>query len=201
MAVNDRDVASGSLERPALVPQEPDVSLQPHSGAEIPPLAARVARAASPRGISAMWIRDRLDGLWSDEDFTAWYPRDGRPGLSPAQLATVCVLQYAMRTSPTVRPLRRCAAESTRRSAAWSDRSGSAWCPQEWVICRRVFTVVGTAPYGSWVSGYERTRCAGPPGGPPGGRRRARPLARYPAGQRGRDWRRARRRSWGASEW
>jgi hypothetical protein len=35
-----------------------------------------------------MWIRDRLDGLFSDEDFTAWYPRDGRPGLAPAQPAT-----------------------------------------------------------------------------------------------------------------
>ena len=41
-----------------------------------------------------MWVRDHLDGLWSDEDFTCWYPRDGRPGLSPAQLATVCVLQF-----------------------------------------------------------------------------------------------------------
>ncbi|MFD9205772.1 transposase [Streptomyces sioyaensis] len=46
-----------------------------------------------------MWIRDRLDGLFSDEDFTAWYPRDGRPGLSPAQLSTVCVLQYALNLS------------------------------------------------------------------------------------------------------
>ncbi|MFI8392185.1 transposase [Streptomyces sp. NPDC085540] len=35
----------------------------------------------------------------SDEDFTAKYPRDGRPGLSPAQLATVCVLQYALNLS------------------------------------------------------------------------------------------------------
>ncbi|WP_424860533.1 transposase [Streptomyces sp. MMS24-I29] len=41
-------------------------------------------------------MRDRLDGLWRDEDFTAWYPRDGRPGLSPAQLATVCVLQFLL---------------------------------------------------------------------------------------------------------
>lgn len=31
--------------------------------------------------------------------FIAWYPRDGRPGLSPAQLATVCVLQYALNLS------------------------------------------------------------------------------------------------------
>jgi hypothetical protein len=43
-----------------------------------------------------MWVRDRLDGLWSDEDFVDWYPRDGRPGLSPAQLATVCVLQFLL---------------------------------------------------------------------------------------------------------
>ncbi|MER7468719.1 transposase, partial [Streptomyces sp. NPDC097981] len=43
-----------------------------------------------------MWVRDRLDGLWRDEDFADWYPRDGRPGLSPAQPATVCVLQFVL---------------------------------------------------------------------------------------------------------
>lgn len=32
----------------------------------------------------------------ADEDFTDWYPRDGRPGLSPAQLATVSVLQFLL---------------------------------------------------------------------------------------------------------
>ncbi|MCX4790423.1 transposase [Streptomyces sp. NBC_01221] len=37
-----------------------------------------------------------MDGLWCDEDFAGWYPRDGRPGLSPAQLATVCVLQFLL---------------------------------------------------------------------------------------------------------
>ncbi|MEU8698310.1 transposase [Streptomyces sp. NPDC048680] len=41
-------------------------------------------------------MRDRLDGLWCDEDFADWYPRDRRPGLSPAQLATVCVLQFLL---------------------------------------------------------------------------------------------------------
>lgn len=41
-----------------------------------------------------MWVRDRLEGLWSDEDFVGWYSRDGRPAWSPAQLATVCVLQF-----------------------------------------------------------------------------------------------------------
>ncbi|MER5437094.1 transposase [Streptomyces sp. NPDC002790] len=41
-------------------------------------------------------MRDRLDGLWRDEDFVDWYPRDGRPVLSPAQLATVCVLRFLL---------------------------------------------------------------------------------------------------------
>lgn len=37
-----------------------------------------------------------------------WYPCDGRPGLSPAQLATVCVLQFLLGLSD------RQAAESAR---------------------------------------------------------------------------------------
>ncbi|MHC3475660.1 transposase, partial [Streptomyces sp. 7R007] len=41
-------------------------------------------------------MRDRLGGLWCDEDFADWYPRDGRPGLSPAQQATVCVLWFLL---------------------------------------------------------------------------------------------------------
>ena len=50
-------------------------------GVEVPELTARVARAANPAGTTAMWVRDRLDGLWDDEDFAGWYPRDGRPAL------------------------------------------------------------------------------------------------------------------------
>jgi len=42
-----------------------------------------------------MWIRDRLHGLFKDEDFEGWFPCDGRPGLSPAVLALVSVLQFA----------------------------------------------------------------------------------------------------------
>lgn len=70
------------------------MSVRPRIGMEVPELTARVARASNPRGTTAMWVRDRLDGLWRDEDFAAWYPRDGRPGLSPAQLATISVLQF-----------------------------------------------------------------------------------------------------------
>ncbi|WLQ45122.1 hypothetical protein P8A22_37745 [Streptomyces laculatispora] len=59
------------------------MSLRPHSGAEIPPLTMRVARASNPHGTTAMWIRDRLDGLWNDEDYTAWYPRMAAPDSRP----------------------------------------------------------------------------------------------------------------------
>ena len=72
------------------------MSLRPRSGEQVPSLTARVARASNPGGTTAIWVRDRLDGLWNDEDFAGWYPRDGRPGLSPAQLATVCVLQFLL---------------------------------------------------------------------------------------------------------
>ncbi|MEU9640314.1 transposase [Streptomyces tendae] len=61
----------------------------------IPPLAVRMARASNPRGTAAMWVRDRLDELFTDEHFADWYPIDGRRGLSPARLAMVSVLQYA----------------------------------------------------------------------------------------------------------
>lgn len=72
------------------------MSLRPRSGEQVPPLTAQIARASYPGGTAAMWVRHRLDGLRRDADFADWYPRDGRPGLSPAQLATVCVLQCVL---------------------------------------------------------------------------------------------------------
>ena len=72
------------------------MSVRPRLGVEVPELTARVARAANPAGTTAMQLRDRLDGLWDDEDFAGWYPRDGRPGISPAQLAMVSVLQFLL---------------------------------------------------------------------------------------------------------
>lgn len=72
------------------------MSLGRRPAVKIPQLTAQVARASNPRGTTAMWVRGRLEGLWDDEDFAAWYPRDSRPGLSPAQLATVSVLQFLL---------------------------------------------------------------------------------------------------------
>jgi transposase len=76
-----------------------EMCVRPCPGSKIPELTARVARASNPHGTTAMAIRDHLDGLWSDDDFAQWYPRDGKSGLSPAQLATVCVLQFLMELS------------------------------------------------------------------------------------------------------
>ena len=50
------------------------MSIRPRLGVEVPELTARVARASNPAGTTAMWVRDRLDGLWEDEDFAGWYP-------------------------------------------------------------------------------------------------------------------------------
>lgn len=85
----------GWFRRPMKLSRCP-LSLRPRSGEHVPPLTARIARASNPVGTTAIWVRDRLDGLWCDEDFADWYPRDGRPGLSPAQPATVCVLQFLL---------------------------------------------------------------------------------------------------------
>ena len=56
------------------------MSIRPRLGVEVPELTARVARASNPAGTTAMWVRDRLDGLWADEDFAGWYPGTGGPG-------------------------------------------------------------------------------------------------------------------------
>jgi hypothetical protein len=55
------------------------MSIRPRPGVGVPELTARVARASNPAGTTAMWVRDRLAGLWEDEDFAGWYPRR-RPG-------------------------------------------------------------------------------------------------------------------------
>jgi hypothetical protein len=59
------------------------MSIRPRVGVEVPKLTAQAARASNPAGTTAMWVRDRLDGLWADEDFAGWYPGTGGPGSRP----------------------------------------------------------------------------------------------------------------------
>jgi transposase len=70
------------------------MSMQPQPWPEVPAETARVARKAFPKGALAMRARDELGGWYDDEGFAAAYGVRGRPGISPAQLAMVTVLQF-----------------------------------------------------------------------------------------------------------
>ncbi|WP_327425546.1 transposase (plasmid) [Streptomyces sp. NBC_01527] len=60
-----------------------------------------------------MLMRDRLDLVFEDDEFADLYPKDGRPGLSPGQLALVSVLQFAENLSD------RAAANAVRTRIDW----------------------------------------------------------------------------------
>ncbi|MFF4543554.1 transposase [Streptomyces sp. NPDC001406] len=94
------------------------MSLRPESHQRIPVRTVRTARAACPKGTPAMLIRDRLDVLFEDGEFAGLYPSDGRPGLSPGQLALVSVLQFAENLSD------RAAADAVRTRIDWKYARG-----------------------------------------------------------------------------
>jgi transposase len=71
------------------------MSLKPLPFGEVPAQTVRVARAAFPKGSLCLRIRDRLGSVFTDEQFVGLFPRRGRPGLSPARLVWVLVLQFA----------------------------------------------------------------------------------------------------------
>jgi transposase len=68
--------------------------MQPQPWPEVPQATARVAKSAFRKGSLAIRIRDELGSWYVDEDFAAAYPVRGKPGISPAQLAMVTVLQF-----------------------------------------------------------------------------------------------------------
>jgi len=57
-------------------------------------MTARVARAAFPKGCLCLRMRDELGPVFTDEQFVDLFGRRGKPGLSPARLAWVLVLQF-----------------------------------------------------------------------------------------------------------
>jgi transposase len=71
------------------------MSLKPQGIAPIPETTARFAHAAFPKGNAIMRLRDALGPIYADEQFTALFPEDGQPALSPGLLALVTVLQFA----------------------------------------------------------------------------------------------------------
>ena len=73
--------------------------LRPMDVPEIPAATAALARKVHPRGTDEMRVRDALGPLFRDVDFTTgefadMYASRGQPGLSPALLLMVTILQF-----------------------------------------------------------------------------------------------------------
>jgi transposase/IS5 family transposase len=89
------------------------MSMQPRPWPEVPEQTARMARAAVRKGNLATRIRDELGQVYDDERFTAAFGVRGRPGISPAQLMIVSVLQFSENLTD------RQAAEAVRDRITW----------------------------------------------------------------------------------
>jgi transposase len=70
------------------------VSMQQRSWPDVPAETARVAKAAFRKGALAIRLRDELGCWYEDADFAVAFPVRGKPGISPALLAMVTVLQF-----------------------------------------------------------------------------------------------------------
>jgi transposase len=73
--------------------------LRPVSPGEVPAATAELAWKVHRKGTDEMRVRDALGPLFADEDFATGrlagtFPQQGQPGLSPALLAMVTVLQF-----------------------------------------------------------------------------------------------------------
>ncbi|MFF9667030.1 IS1182 family transposase (plasmid) [Streptomyces viridifaciens] len=89
------------------------MSMGSRPGVEVPQVTRQVALAAFPKGCLAMRVRDELGPLFEDEEFRSAFGVRGRPGVSPGQLALVCVLQFAENLTD------RQAAHATRARIDW----------------------------------------------------------------------------------
>ena len=89
------------------------MSLRARSYQRIPTRTVLTAWAACPKGTPAILMRDRLDVVFKDEEFADLFPKDGRPGLPPGQLALVSVLRFAENLSD------RAAANAVRTRIDW----------------------------------------------------------------------------------
>jgi transposase len=68
--------------------------MQPHPWPEVPADTARIAAKAFRKGTLAIRARDELGSWYDDVAFAPAYGARGKPGISPAQLAMVTVLQF-----------------------------------------------------------------------------------------------------------
>jgi transposase len=70
------------------------MSLKPDPIQPVPEETVRIARAAFRKGNPLLKLRDELDAIFADADFTDLFPKLGRPGLPPWRLALVTLLQF-----------------------------------------------------------------------------------------------------------
>ena len=89
------------------------MSLHPRPIGEVPAETMRVACAAFPKGTVVTRLRDEFSALFEDEDFRAFYPARGQPGLAPWRLALVTVFQFLEHLSD------RQAADAVRARIDW----------------------------------------------------------------------------------
>ena len=68
--------------------------MQPQPWPEVPAGTAKIAKRAFRKGSLAMRARDELGAWCQDEAFSVTYGTRGAPGISPAQLAMITVLQF-----------------------------------------------------------------------------------------------------------
>src|SRR6266568_3995273 len=89
------------------------MSLKAQAICPVPGETARVARAAYPKGNLYMQMRDVLGSIYTDEDFTALFPKEGQPAEAPWRLALVTVMQFVENLSD------RQAADAVRGRIDW----------------------------------------------------------------------------------
>lgn len=73
------------------------MTLHPKNHWQIPEQTAQIARASFPKGNEFMKMYDELGTLYTDNDFTTLFPaRSGHSAISPAKLALITVMQFAL---------------------------------------------------------------------------------------------------------
>lgn len=71
------------------------MSLKPQTFDPVPTETARVAKAAFPQGNVYMQMRDTFGAFYTDDAFAPLFSPRGQPGMAPACLALVTVMQFA----------------------------------------------------------------------------------------------------------
>jgi len=70
------------------------MSLHPQQPPSVPEETNRVARAAFPKGSLCLKIADELGSIYTNDQFSALFPRRGKHAEAPGRLALATVLQF-----------------------------------------------------------------------------------------------------------